>query len=729
MVVSFINETQKHIFITGKAGTGKTTLLRQIKSRSKKRIVIAAPTGVAAINAGGVTLHSLFKLPSELIVPIMDRSLPYKTTGTVLDNLNLSADKEKLLLDIEVLVIDEVSMMRVDVIDAINHILKHVRKNSDPFGGVQVVYFGDLYQLPPVASPGEETELLKYYKSVFFFDAKVMEETKPLFIELTEVFRQTDPVFLSLLNNIRNNNPNAADLQLLASKYQPEFLQPTGEHYIRLTSHRQLADNINSTELNKLPGEQSTYQATFSGNIDVKSLPVDQELHLKLGAQVMFVRNDLRGEQRYFNGKVGTVSGLGSNHIEITFPNGQILNVEQERWEFIQYRQVENGEEFSEERTGEFRQYPLRLAWAITIHKSQGLTFDRAIIDAGNSFAAGQVYVALSRVRTLDGLILFTPIKRENLFSRAEVVSFSSKIANVESIEKVLGLEMRNDIYKYIRDAFRFNQLLQYVEHLPPSVDKFRFSSNSHFLEFALNSTSEIIKINEVAEKFIRQLDQYWQEGHEKLNKGAERLTEAASYFSRDLTVKLIVPLKDQLAQMLIKRAPKELLKFYSTLERNCGDKLKKMRECSTLWIDLMSGVEITELKERIKNQDIPVTIKVTGKTHSTNGFTGTQKTTLKMFKEGKTITEIAANRNLGIATVESHITLFVEGGHIPIEDLLLPDKVAHIQSHLTNSMLGIHEVKKILGESISYFEIRNVIAHLNYLSSDGKQNSNLTLF
>lgn len=728
LAISFINETSQHIFITGKAGTGKTTLLREIKARTQKKIVIAAPTGVAAINAGGVTLHSLFKLPTELILPVLDKSLPYQTIGKLLDGFTLSQEKEKLLLDLEVLVIDEVSMMRADVLDAIDHVLRYVRGNPDAFGGVQVVYFGDLYQLPPVASPLEEIELLKYYRSFFFFDAKVMATAEPVYIELTEVFRQSDPVFLKLLNNIRNNEPDAADLEVLASKYLPGFQSPGNEHYVRLTSHRKIADDINIDQLAKLPGDAIVYQAGSSGIVDTKILPVEQELTLKIGAQVMFVHNDLRGEKRYFNGKIGIVTELSSNQIEVTFADNQSLNVEQERWNFIQYQQ-QNNDQFVETSAGEFRQYPLRLAWAITIHKSQGLTFDRAIIDAGKAFAAGQVYVALSRVRTLDGVVLVTPILRENLFSRNEIVAFTKKMADAEAPEAALERERRNFVYREIRNAFRLFPIVRQLQRLPSSVDKFRFSTNSQYLQLADTLLQELVNLGEVVEKFIRQLDQHWDGDDEKQIKGTTRLVEAAAYFAPELNAKMIVPLKAQLTNMLVKRAPKELVKFYSSLEKMGSAKIALMKECADIWRELISGKEPALLKCKFVNQPSGELHEPVSKALPTGSLTATQKATLKLFKEGLTIAAIAGQRNLGMQTIETHITLFVESGHILIDDLLMPDKVILIQSLLNGNEKGIHEVKKQLGDDISYFEIRVVIAYLRYNAPGNSETPKTMLF
>lgn len=728
LVISFINETQKHLFITGKAGTGKTTLLREIRQNTGKKIVVAAPTGVAAINADGVTLHSLFKLPTEAILPVMDKNLPFKTIATLLDGFILSADKEKLLLELEILIIDEVSMLRADILDAIDHILRYIRGVPEPFGGVQMVYFGDLYQLPPVASFEEEAGLLQYYRSPFFFEARVMAEAEPVFIELTQVFRQSDPLFLKLLNNIRNNTPDEGDFHLLEQKYLPDFRPAAEEHYVRLTSHRKIADQINMAELEKLPVASTVFKAAVTGLIDLKSLPVEQELALKQGAQVMFVKNDSGGFRRYFNGKIGVVTSLSATSVEVTFPDGNSLEVEQERWQFIQYQPNEAAGQFNEVNIGEFVQYPLRLAWAITIHKSQGLTFDRAIIDAGRAFAPGQVYVALSRVRTLDGVVLYTPISKENLFSNPKVVEFAHRIETASPPESLLEQAKEDAVFQYICNTFRLYGLLIYVQRLQPEVDKFRFGIHHHHLKFAAEKRPLLERLDKVAETFRRTLEGFWRGVPAQRTGGTKRLADAATYFSEELNSKLVVPLKQELAGMLMKRAPKEIIQFYSGLEKACSSQLRSMNKCAAIWQTLISGADTTGLipKREIETA-LPKKENLVNRT-STATLTQAQKATLKLFREGRTLEEIAQSRNLSLQAVEQHITIFIETGHISIDEVLLPETTTLIQEKLNNRQAGIHHIKKELGDGISYFQIRAVIAYIQS-NTEQKGSGSATLF
>ncbi len=458
LAISFVNETCNHLFITGKAGTGKTTLLKQIIENSHKRLVVAAPTGVAAVNAQGVTIHSFFRLPTEIVLPIPDLNVPHLTTGRLLKDWTVNAEKESILLDMETLLIDEVSMLRADTLDAMDAVLQHVRGNLKPFGGVQIVMIGDLFQLPPVITNDEAPILKKHYSSPFFFDAHVIRRIQLVCIELTEVYRQHDPLFLKLLNNIRLNAPDRQDLKLLSSKCKDNSDAPLETGYIRLTTHRINAEEVNRQELAKLPGKVFSFQATSQGIVDIKTLPVEQDLQLKQGAQVMFVKNDNTGQKRYFNGKIGVVCEISGEHVKVAFSDGNIVPVQREKWEFKRYAAKGDGE-FDLHNAGEFWQFPLRLAWAITIHKSQGLTFEKAIIDAGSAFAPGQVYVALSRLRSLDGIMLSSPLTESSISTHAEIITYLKNLSNDEALENRLLRSSREaclEISLKLTTPFRF---------------------------------------------------------------------------------------------------------------------------------------------------------------------------------------------------------------------------------------------------------------------------------
>lgn len=411
----FVTETNENIFLTGKAGTGKTTFLKYLKDNSTKNIVVAAPTGVAAINAGGVTLHSLFQLPFHPFLPTKNNK------EDLLAKIRQNKQRQQLLRKMELLVIDEISMVRCDVMDAIDTILRHTRRNYHlPFGGVQLLCIGDLHQLPPVAQNQEWSILNEYYESPFFFDSLAIKEQLPLLIELNKIYRQKEGSFVKLLNKVRNNHMNADDFEDLHLRYDPTFRPERDEKYITLTSHNKQADQINEQELYKLNGASFNYKAVVEDDFPENMYPVDFELSLKEGAQVMFLKNDLI-QRRYYNGKIGVVKELTKDKI-IVDCDGTEIEVGKETWENSRYTLNRTDGKLEQETLGTFTQYPLRLAWAITIHKSQGLTFEKVMIDAGAAFSSGQVYVALSRCTSLAGIVLLSKITPSAIQSNENVI-------------------------------------------------------------------------------------------------------------------------------------------------------------------------------------------------------------------------------------------------------------------------------------------------------------------
>jgi hypothetical protein len=399
----FVTETAENIFLTGKAGTGKTTFLKYLRDNAVKNIIVAAPTGVAAINAGGVTLHSLFQLPFHPFLPSKNNR------EELIAKTKFSKQRIQLLRKMELLIIDEISMVRADTMDAIDTLLKHVRKNyAQPFGGIQLLCIGDLFQLPPVVQNQEWSILSEYYNSPFFFDSMAIKEQMPLLIELNKIYRQKEDSFVRLLNKIRNNNMDADDYEDLALRYHPNFIAGPDEQFITLTSHNNQADAINQQALYKLNGNAFIYEAQVEDDFPENMYPAEALLELKEGAQVMFLKNDLVFK-RYYNGKIGTVKYLEKEKI-IVDCEGTEIEVGKETWENSRYVLNRQDEKLEQEVLGTFTQYPLRLAWAITIHKSQGLTFEKVMIDAGAAFSSGQVYVALSRCTSLDGIVLLSKI-------------------------------------------------------------------------------------------------------------------------------------------------------------------------------------------------------------------------------------------------------------------------------------------------------------------------------
>jgi len=443
LAFNFIHYTNQNLFLTGKAGTGKTTFLKNLKKISPKRMVVVAPTGVAAINAGGVTIHSFFQLPFGPQIPQhgVNRGFPdNRPAAGYADRINrFSKNKINLIRSLDLLVIDEISMVRADVLDAIDATLRRFKNRYQPFGGIQLLMIGDLQQLAPVIKDDEWNILKKYYDTGFFFSSHALKKSDFVGIELKHIYRQSEQKFIDLLNKVRDNKMNVADLQLLNSRFKPNFSPAEDEGYITLTTHNYQAKRINEMHLKKQSTKLHRFQCTVEGDFPEYAFPADEILEIKTGAQVMFLKNDASIEKRYYNGKIGKVVNIIDEQIEVLCPGDtDPITVEPDVWENSRYSLNEFSGEIEEEVVGKFIQYPLKLAWAITIHKSQGLTFEKAIIDARQSFAHGQVYVALSRCKSLDGLVLSTPLNSQSVINDKTVIGFTKEVEQNQPDEKVL---------------------------------------------------------------------------------------------------------------------------------------------------------------------------------------------------------------------------------------------------------------------------------------------------
>jgi hypothetical protein len=531
----FVEHTGRSIFLTGKAGTGKTTFLKTVVDQSSKRNVVVAPTGVAAINAGGMTIHSFFQLPFSPFVP----------GAKIESKFDFGKEKRKLIASLDLLIIDEISMVRSDLLDAIDSILRRFRDRYKPFGGVQLLMIGDLQQLTPVVTPDDERILKPYYDTPYFFGSKALSEIDYVTIQLEKVYRQQDDTFLSLLNHIREGQPTASDLTLLNSRYKPVFLPKPEEGYIRLTTHNQMANNYNETELQKLSGRAVNYQAKIEGTFPEYSYPTAETLTLKVGAQVMFVKNDPSNEHRYYNGRIGHVTLAEPTRLMVYCPgDADAIEVVPLEWENARYTLNDETREIETEVLGKFSQLPLRLAWAITIHKSQGLTFEHAIIDASLSFAPGQVYVALSRCKTLEGMVLASQIPPHAIINDERVDSYIShqEEAAQRSIDQLPTI--KDEYYRYLlMELFDFKDILYREEYLGRIIIEFFYRSHTDIAELHKRALEDYKqKMIVVADKWRAMIQQMTIDAlHEE--EFLERVKRSAAYFEQTLDKVLTKPL------------------------------------------------------------------------------------------------------------------------------------------------------------------------------------------
>jgi len=543
-ILSFIDYTNQNIFLTGKAGTGKTTLLKKIRETSTKKMAVVAPTGVAAMNAKGTTINSFFQLPPGSFFP-GDISFENLQSGflsiqSLVSDLSYTREKVNLFNELELLIIDEVSMVRCDLLDVIDAILRSVRKSNLPFGGVQLFLIGDLYQLPPVVKREDWSFLSRAYPSPYFFDALVVRRYPLLQVELTTVFRQTEPEFIKILNDIRNNRISENGLSLLNQRYQPQFSATSDLNPIIITSHNAEANAINKEKLDELSGTEYTFEGEVSGEFKDLNLQAEQTLKLKEGAQVMFIKNDTGEDRKFYNGKIGKVKSIKEGEIYISFPGEDDLLLEKSSWASFEYK-AEQDEAIVQQQVGEFSQYPVKLAWAVTIHKSQGLTFDHAVIDAGKSFVAGQVYVALSRVRTLNGLILKSKISTESLRSNSEVISYMNPSSEGE-LDNILLAEQEKFILQLVLDQFSLGRLhsgLELITTNPEVIKSNQAELKSQLMQLS-KSVKELIPLSDRFQAQLRQLHQ--QHGFSDQQMLQTRIESALTYFTKEITLLLLNP-------------------------------------------------------------------------------------------------------------------------------------------------------------------------------------------
>ena len=702
-ILTLVNQTNRNIFLTGKAGTGKTTLLHKIINTCYKNTVVVAPTGIAALNAGGVTIHSMFQLPFASFLPtlsnppIVNEFLRFENRFSLRKHFQMHKNKQQVIRNMELLIIDEVSMLRADVLDAMDYMLQFIRKDKRPFGGVQVLFIGDLLQLPPVVKQ-EEWEVLKhYYKGMYFFQSEVITQNPLLYVELETIYRQTDKLFISILNHLRENQLTSEDIKQLERYVQPDFPKKHLKDYITLTTHNAKADAMNQREMSKLTSPLFSYEADIVDDFPEYLYPIEKVIQLKEGARVMFIKNDISGEHLFFNGKMGTVVSLSEGEINVKLDGGRVINVERYEWENVRYKLNETTKDIEEERLGSFTQYPLRLAWAITIHKSQGLTFEKAILDLASVFASGQAYVAFSRLRSLDGLILLSSVSANGINNNGEVIGYAENKASEKEVQTACYTGKTEFLQENILNTFQWNTLLEeWVLHRNSYSGE--IGNKNLYKDWASQQLVRVQELVTVSEKFIKQLKTLFNNATD-VQHIFERVAKGITYFT---------PLLEQLwfevllveGKIANQKKVKQFFTELKELDNSLSETLKKLFRLEQM-VQLAQSDQPFN-KEKIHSAKLETLYtELTGKINNIlkneKLFIGeytlskddkpkkekrsTYDITLQLWKEGKTVAEIAKERTLSQATIYSHIAKCIEQDKIAITEVLPEETINELNT------------------------------------------------
>jgi hypothetical protein len=725
----FINTTRSHLFLTGKAGTGKTTFLKNLSAITHKTFLVVAPTGIAALNAGGVTIHSQFLFPFGTFIP--DKYLgdnfegkPFYTQNTLAHKHPLNSARKQVLRSIDLLVIDEVSMLRADLLDAIDYRMKAARGNfNESFGGVQVLFIGDLYQLPPVVKRDEETLLGKYYNTPWFYEAKALVNDPLIFIELDKIYRQHDDVFISLLNNLRNNIVTQNDIDELNKHHRTPAEIESMTEVITLTTHNYKADELNSKALANLPGRSHFCDASVADEFPDSMFPVLNRLELKVGAQVMFVRNDIDGE--YFNGKLATVADISGSDVWVEVAGSRARQkLKRETWQNKKYTLIEASKELNEEVIGSFEQYPVKLAWAITVHKSQGLTFDKAIIDVAEAFADGQVYVALSRLRSLDGLILRTKIKAQSISTDKNVASFVKANHKPDGLDNLMKSRQREFLAHYIQKTFDFGNVIKECRYV---IKDNAEGAHKDLLKGTLIPIAEALESERTnTEKFRAQLANLLINDQ---NLFVERIQKGSTYYHQVLSDKLKSLLNHQ-EQVRQHKRVKTYLTQLTELDSLLTQKIKAVDKAYGLTQSILYGnenftdeklneqrlAERAAMLEEIRRDlpEIAIIKPKKGKKKKQKDEPSTHDISIQLLKDGMSIKEIAEHRSLVPSTIEGHLAKGVEMKVIGISDFVHEEALTAITTIMDESAeeKTLTQLYQHFKAKYSYGLLRAVVAH-----------------
>ncbi|WP_372755519.1 helix-turn-helix domain-containing protein [Labilibaculum sp.] len=811
----FVRYTNTTIFLTGKAGTGKTTFLRQLKEELPKRMVVVAPTGVAAINAGGVTIHSFFQLPFGPILPGQILNGDKNSKGESKSPIRkYRKQKIDLIRSLDLLIIDEISMVRADLLDGIDEVLRKFKNRNRPFGGVQVLLIGDLQQLPPVVKNEEWSLLRNHYETPFFFSSRAFLASQHISIELKHVYRQKDEQFIKILNEIRNSQLSQESYKKLEERFLPDFNPADKDGYITLTTHNARAQKINDEKLKQLKGNSKKFTASITGTFPEYSFPTEEQLQLKVGAQVMFVKNDSSPEKLFFNGKIGTLTGFNEDAILVKCENDDFeIEVFPEDWQNINYSINPESKEIEESISGAFSQYPLKLAWAITIHKSQGLTFEKAVIDANAAFAHGQVYVALSRCKSLEGLVLKSTLSKSGIICDRSVSQFTQNIEDNPPGEKNLEESIRHYQFQLLEELFSFHDIYRICNYTTKHLQENRNSIQGDLAD-KMQAALPLIgaEILNLGEKFIPSLKRYCFEQTDlhQHKEAQERIKKASDYFigkveehlqsilknfsfdSDNQSIKKIV--ENDLKQLneitsvklvcltsclhgfmtsdfqtvrakahlekqnfrlkkprevvdenvkhpnlfqILKKWRKELADrinapvYYIASQKSIvdianqlpytADQLKDVHGLGKVKIERYGADIIKMVSEYRQSQNLGLLnfmapeVKKEKKAAKQN----TKEVSFELFKDGRNIREIAAFRDLTVATIEKHLAHYVGLGMLPLEDFVEKKKIKKIKKQLEkDGFEKINDCKQALGSKYSYSEIRYVEAFLKNAKS-----------
>ncbi len=816
LAYDFVQFTGRNIFLTGKAGTGKTTFLHNLKEHSPKRMVVTAPTGVAAINAAGVTIHSFFQVSFGPLVP------DYQPTETI-DGVRhtkinrFSKEKINIIRSMDLLVIDEISMVRADLLDGIDSTLRRFRNRNLPFGGVQLLMIGDLQQLSPVVKEDEWQLLRKYYETPYFFSSRALQKTNYVSIELQHVFRQKDKIFIDLLNKIRDNKLDKTVIDALKARYKPDF-NADNSGYIILTTHNYKARQINESRLDRIKAKSHTFDAQIWGNFPEYSYPTDAKLMLKEGAQVMFVKNDPNPEKLFYNGKIGTITEVDKDTVVVQCEGDEeTISVKPLEWEKAKYALDDETKEIKETVEGTFTQLPLKLAWAITIHKSQGLTFEKAVIDAQEAFAHGQVYVALSRCKSLEGLVLSTPVLSQSIKYDQTIDRFTKHYEENQPDREELEASRKAYEQQLITSLFDFGSLQRQLYYAVKISHEHESSLEGSPVELLHEITRQVkTEITEVAGKFQNQLLRLFPDGGEgEIEKNEtiqDRIKQASIYFSEKMKILVLDRLQEISIETDNKTVRKKFKNALDNLNREavfktacieaCRDgfvvkdyldvqakasvespaksaRRKKAEEIAKelnhpeiyrrlkAWRDakaaetggpvyrVLSLLSIRELSDKLpitptalkaikgigqkklemfgnellqiiidfcEEKEFAGLVLEEPKREKKKPKTDTKQVSFELWKAGKSIAEIAEERNYTESTIEGHLSYFVSTGEIGIEKLVIPEKIKHISEFFIHEKTQLlSEAKTALGDEVSYGELRLV---LNYLRFTGAVNT-----